>query len=102
MVLGDDTDKGNNEPAATLLPLPPALAAVGGECGLVFTFGLGGGGFMCIALSVAARRSINNVGEHDLIGFLGAGSCVLEEGDSLNCIGAFLRGCDSDADRDEE
>lgn len=36
---------------------------VGGECGRVFTFGLGGGGFICIGRSFKARRSIITDGD---------------------------------------
>lgn len=85
---------------------------------------------MCIALSVAARLSINTEGDTALgpiekpftkmclhlnfffffsltsknasLPFFGTGNCALEEGDSLNCIGGFLRVCDSEADREEE
>lgn len=44
----------------------PITLAIGGECGLVLIFGLGGGGFICIALSVAARLSDKSVGDIDL------------------------------------
>ncbi len=47
---------------------PATIPEFGGECCLILTFGLGlgGGGFMCIARSVAALLSINSDGD---IGF---------------------------------
>lgn len=55
------------------------VVALFGECGRGLTFGLGGGGFMSIARSVAARLSITNEGD------IGLGSEIRKRTNERTC-----------------